>query len=389
MSSDTFKITHASDGTTHTRPNIFSNPHRRDTQSAIQPTTADSALTLHQQLPSYGPTPLHPLPSISVSLGQHSVLLKDESTRFGASSFKILGASYAIYRSLCQELHLPSDTPLSSLRNHLNILREEGRKSLTLVTASAGNWGRAVARTGSEMGVRSVILVPFTTDPETVQRIKDEGGEVDVRVLDQDYDSCVLEAEKLGMQRDWLLTMDTSWSGYEVFPRWVVDGYETMLAEVDEQVRERGLRKVDMVVVSVGVGSWAQAVVEHYRDSGTRVVAVEPEMAAGLFESLVLGDMVTVSTGRSIMNGMNCGTVSRIAWPGLRDGVDIAVAVGEDEVHRCVGELKQLGLDVGPCGAAPLAAVRRLRSAGLLDDDGVVVLFSTEGSRAYDIPSGS
>jgi len=314
-------------------------------------------------------------------------LLKDESSRFGQASFKILGASHAVHRALCTTLHLPCDTTtLHDLRGPYIIRDGEARQcsALTLVTASAGNWGRAVARTAAEMGIPCVVLVPRTTDPSTVHLIASEGDGVDVRVLDADYDSCVLEARRLGTREHWVLTMDTSWEGYETFPRWVVQGYETMLAEVDEQVGAVGA--VGTVVVSVGVGSWAQAVVEHYLRSGTRVVVVEPEAAAGLLESLVNGNVVTVSTGMSIMNGMNCGTVSRIAWPYLRDGVDIAVAVGEDEVHRCVEEFKQLGLDVGPCGAAPLAAVRRLRSAGLLDDDGVVVLFSTEGSRKYDVP---
>jgi len=397
MSNSTFTITHASDGSTHSRPNIYPNPHlinqkAKDHHNNASRPAENAALTLHRQLPSYATTPLHALPSLSASLNQHSIFLKDESTRFALPSFKILGASYAVHRALCQELSLDSDTSLIDLKTRISNSQSDGRdksRNLTLVTASAGNWGRAVARSGVEMGVPVVVLVPGTTDGETVGLIASEGREVDVRVLRMDYDRCVLEAQRLGEKDGWVLTMDTSWAGYETIPAWVVEGYESMLVEVDEQVAEACGKGVKMVVVSVGVGSWAQAVVRHYWATGTRVVVVEPEHAAGLLASLCTGEVVTVATRKSIMNGMNCGTVSKIAWQSLRDGVDTAVAVGEGEVHDCVGYFEERGLSVGPCGAAPLAAVRRLYDAGLLAadaDDGVVVLFSTEGSRSYDAP---
>ena len=39
------------------------------------------------------------------------------------------------------------------------------------------------------------------------------------------------------------------------------------------------------------------------------------------------------------MAGLNCGTVSRTAWPVLRDGCDAAVAVDDDEARRAVADL--------------------------------------------------
>ena len=45
-------------------------------------------------------TPLVKLPGLAKRLGIGNLLLKDESNRFGLNAFKVLGASYAMYRQL-------------------------------------------------------------------------------------------------------------------------------------------------------------------------------------------------------------------------------------------------------------------------------------------------
>ena len=93
---------------------------------------------------------------------------------------------------------------------------------------------------------------------------------------DGSYDEAVEQAavyadqESAGAGR--LLVQDTAWAGYESVPRWIVEGYGTLLAEVDRQFAERELPGPDLVSVPVGVGSLAQAVVTHYR-RGERVRA--------------------------------------------------------------------------------------------------------------------
>ena len=148
-------------------------------------------------------------------------------------------------------------------------------------------------------------------------------------------------------------------------------------------------------IVPVGCGSIAQAVTKHFKSATresyeTRVIAVEPTTAACLKSSLEAGKMSKVETGDSIMCGMNCGILSTTAWPVLKRGVDVSVVVSEVESHKAVEELDQLGVHAGPCGAASLAALRRLceeaRGDCALDEDSVVVLLCTEGSRKFEVP---
>lgn len=165
-----------------------------------------------------------------------------------------------------------------------------------------------------------------------------------------------------------------------------------MLTETDKQLKDMNISKVTHAIASVGVGSWAQAVTMHYKTSTYRsqVVTVEPDTAASLKASLDAGKITPITTGETIMNGMNCGTTSTTAFEVLRNGVDMSVTVSDLHVHKDIQYLKEHGINVGPCGAAPLTALRQLcreqKDTLVLDAHSTVVLFSTEGPREYEIP---
>ena len=106
----------------------------------------------------------------------------------------------------------------------------------------------------------------------------------------------------------------SGWAGYEQVPAWIVQGYQTLLDEIDTQLGGAP----DLVAVPVGVGSLAEAVVRHYRRPGAAhpsVLSVEPDTAACVLASLTAARSTTVATAATVMAGLNCGTVSRSAWP--------------------------------------------------------------------------
>ena len=318
-----------------------------------------SARPFHESLVGYAPTPLVELPSLAAELGVGRLVVKDESSRLGLSAFKVLGASWA-----CKQV----------------LDRQPGA---TLVTATDGNHGRAVARMAAHFGTTATVFVPAVMLPGTADLIASEGADV-VRV-DGDYDETVRVAARYAdVDPSRALVQDTAWDGYEEVAGWIVDGYQTLLEEVDEALGQ----VPDLVVVPVGVGSLAEAVVAHYRRPGTAhpsVLTVEPDTAACVLTSLSQGRPATVPTGTTVMAGLNCGTISSAAWPVLRHGCDAAVTVTDDEALQASAELKDLGISSGPCGAASLAGARNVltnevRRADLdLPDDAVVVLLSTEG----------
>ncbi|TDW28805.1 diaminopropionate ammonia-lyase [Cryobacterium psychrophilum] len=365
----------------------YSNPTARSWRTSAP----ESAVPFHRSLDGYTPTPLVGLPSLAAELGVGQVLLKDESNRLGLPAFKILGASWAVCRALCQRYDLdPEGMTVPRLKGFIRT-NVGVAEAPVLVTATDGNHGRAVARMAALLGLVSRIYIPAGLSSSAIDGIRSEGA--DVVETDGIYDDVVtLAAESTEGEALDVLIQDTAWEGYMQVPQWIVDGYGTLFGEIDDALQELHVAGPDLVVCPVGVGSLAQALVEHYRTAGNAAPALlssEPDTAACIAQSLLTGKPVVVATTYpSIMSGLNCGTPSELAWPALRAGLDAAVSVSESECRQAVLDLQHLGLDVGPCGAASLAGVRtavarpeRRQQLGL-DGNSVIVLVSTEGLAA-------
>jgi diaminopropionate ammonia-lyase len=331
----------------------------------------------HQTLPGYEVTPLVELREIAQELAVGRVFAKDESRRLGLPAFKALGASWAVRRVL-ERIHAAG-----------------GPTPATIVTATDGNHGRAVARFALHLGQRAIVLVPDGVHPDAIAAIRAEGA--NVVPVDGTYDDAVARAADLGREDGHVLVQDTAWAGYEEIPGWIVDGYDTLFLEIDEQLGALSLGAPDLVVVPTGVGSLLQAALVHHRQSGrgdrTAIVSVEPEGAACVRASLVAGEPVTISTGVTAMAGLNCGTPSTLAWPAVVSGLDAALVTDDRAAAHAADDLAALGVDAGPCGAAALAALRdalalggpdaeRFRRHLGIDGDATIVLLVTEGSAA-------
>ena len=337
-------------------------------------------------MPSYRPTPLIELPELAAELGVGAVLVKDESDRLGLPAFKILGASWAVNCALSKRGGF--DTPATGLPE----LRERvGNAAITLVTATDGNHGRAVARMAQLLGLAARVYVPAGTTAKTLEAIADEGAQV--VQTDLRYDDVVRAAASSTTNRPAdILIQDTAWRGYEEIPQWIVDGYSTMFDEIDAQLGERA---PDLIAVPTGVGSLLQAALRHYPSTGSgrrpstkpAVLAVEPVTAACVTASLAAGKPISVDTSQpTSMAGLNCGTVSTIAWPAIRDTLAAAVVVTDDQARAAMQRLHELGVPAGPSAAASLAGVRVVlgdtsqRDALATKADSLVVLISTEGA---------
>jgi diaminopropionate ammonia-lyase len=349
---------------------------RRWTPARLEP----AATHFHSSMPGYRPTPLVELPELAAELGVAAVFVKDESERLGLPAFKILGASWAVNCALSQRSGFDSPAgSLTELRNHSG--------PVTLVTATDGNHGHALARLAALLGLAARIYVPAGTAKETVETIANEGADV-VRT-DLVYDEVVwAAATSTAGHPDDLLIQDTAWQGYEQIPRWIVEGYGALFDEIDVQLGGCGAH---LIAVPTGVGSLLQAALQHYRDPARQqqpaILAVEPVTAACVTASLAAGKPVSVDTSTpTIMAGLNCGTVSTIAWPVIRDGLDAGVTVTDDQARVAKHRLHELGVPAGPCGGAALAGVREAlgdtghRAALAITADCVLVLISTDGA---------
>lgn len=355
------------------------NPYRQDpVPAAALPPPSGDALAFHRSLPGYQPTPLLALPALAAELGLAALWLKDEGPRFGLGAFKALGASWAIDRWMSER---------------------GGGAPATLATATDGNHGRAVAWTARALGQKAVVFVPRNTVPARIAAISGEGAEV--VVVDGTYDDAVRRAAAESAARGWQVISDTAYPGYTEIPRFIMAGYETLFAEVAEQMDAVGSGGPTAVLLQAGVGGLACAGVSFYsRRSGVprpRIAAVEPMDADCLLESIASpGGQIREGRGgqHSIMAGLNCGTPSLAAWPTLRAGIDLFLAVddgfAEEAMRRlAAGSGGDPHVVAGESGAAGLAGLLALyREPGLgaarpalgLGPTSRVLIVNTEGA---------
>ncbi|MCL2652450.1 MAG: pyridoxal-phosphate dependent enzyme [Propionibacteriaceae bacterium] len=351
------------------------------------PPLTPRARAFHASLPGYAPTPLVDAPELAAMLDVGHVLIKDESARFDLGAFKILGATWACVQALTAESGYDGPPDLAALREYLLSRAGPDGAAFTLVTATDGNHGRAVARAARLLGLPARIFLPRGVPDAVFDRIGAEDAAM--TVVDSVYDGAVDAAKQFvadGPGR--LLIQDMGWEGYDAVPDWIAEGYLTLTSEIDDQIASLGLDGVDLVAVPIGTGTLGQAVVQHFRGTGrvrtTRVMSVEPDTAACLLASLRAGEIVTVPTASTIANGLNCGTPSSTGWPWLRDGLSAAVAVSDDELRKAIADLAKVGVASGPSGCAAFAGLTAAltdparRSALGIDAASVVVALSTE-----------
>jgi diaminopropionate ammonia-lyase len=328
--------------------------HRAFTPEAVAEPSGDAA-AFHVRLPGWRETPVRKLDGVAAELGLDGVALKDESDRLGLPAFKVLGASWAVERAL-----------------------REAPETRTLVAASAGNHGRAVAHVAAMRGLRCRIFVPARAAAD--RRAAIEGEAAELIVVDGDYEDAVRLATAAGDEPEALALADV---GNSEPAHWGIDGYHTLFAEAAAQAG------FDALLVPAGVGSFAAAAARFGALAGRAVIAVEPDAAACVSASLAAGEPTVVPTPGTRMAGMDCAEVSPAAWPSLRDGILGTVTVTDDEAVAAMRELAALGHAIGDCGAAPLAALRALMTedegaqlhgaAGLDRPSARVLLVATEG----------
>ena len=320
-------------------------------------------------------TPLVRLPGLAKHLGIGNVLLKDESPRFGLNAFKALGASYAMHRQI-----------------------KKFPQIKIFCTATDGNHGRAVAWVARKLNRKAVIYMPKWTVPARIKAIENEGAEV--HVIDQSYDIAVemanirVEEGNKNGNNYWSLIQDTAWDGFEEIPLDIMKGYWTEMYEVTQQLKRE---TVDVLFLQSGVGSWAASILGYVATQWKNppiCISVEPYSANCLFESIKVGNRVIVqNNGTTIMAGLNCASVSTLAWDILKNGLSASMSIADElceEAMRLLaypipddpliisGESGSSGLG-GLIGLSRSTYYKELKKKINLNKNSTVLVINTEG----------
>ncbi|UCD62918.1 MAG: diaminopropionate ammonia-lyase [Candidatus Zixiibacteriota bacterium] len=377
------------------------NPHVTDTPSWTRPEYAafesSDILRFHRSIPGYSATPLLSLPVLAEKTGVSSIFVKDESRRFDLKAFKVMGASYAIYRFIKSgwERKFGVEFEIDNLYQP-ELLGQMDRP--TFCAATDGNHGRAVAWFSRLLGCKAVVYMPAGSARARVGNIRSEGAVVEV--IDGEYDEAVGTMAADAERNGWHIISDMSWPGHTETTGYVMAGYTTMFREIDDVLRSSKLPYPTHIIFQSGVGSFAAAGAWYYyrhRDaSGAKLISVEPTRADCLLESaLEGGGDLRPSRGDlgSIMAGLNCRTPSLIGWPLIRDRFAMFLSMPDDYSKAAMRQYyyphgEDPRIISGESGAAGLGALLALSSEDSLaearrrlsiDDRSVILLFNTEG----------
>lgn len=348
----------------------------------------------HKSFDEYSITPLHNLEGLANRFGVKNIFLKDESYRFGLNAFKVLGGAYAIGHYLADRLGMDiSETTFEYLKS---AEAKEKIGEITFVTATDGNHGRGVAWAANQLNQKSVVYMPKGSSPVRLNNIRKEGSQASI--IDGNYEDAVKLSDEMAKKNGWIVIQDTAWEGYEDIPRWIMQGYSTLIYEVMEQLDEYGIDKPSHVFLQAGVGSFPGAIqgylVDKFGEDRPITVIVEPDDANCHYLSslsgsreIVEGDMPT------IMAGLACGAPNTISYEILRDYADGYLSCPDYVAARGMrilaspikGDPQVISGESGAVGIGVITLLmerddyKDIKASLKLDNDSVILLISTEG----------
>lgn len=245
-------------------------------------------------------TPLLPSSWLS-SIADGDVVLKIESLNL-TNSFKIRGALNAALR-----LSEGIDTPP------------------VIVTASAGNHGRALALAAEELGITCVVFTPATA-PEAKQNAIRRHGAI-LHSDCADYDTAEQQAKEFAESEGGIYISPYNHPD-------VIAGAGTIGLELAEV-----MPLLDVIVVPIGGGGLASGVGLAAKAAmpNTRVVGVEVEASSPFTLSLEAGRITEITPRASLADGL-VGNLEpgSMTFPLVQQVVDEVVTVSEDELVRAM-----------------------------------------------------
>lgn len=268
-------------------------------------------------------TPLRPSPWLS-SIADGQVFLKIESANL-TSSFKIRGAMNA---ALKLSEGIDSDTP-------------------TIVTASAGNHGRALAMAAEQFGLTCVVFTPASAPDAKKNAIRRHGAILHSEC--DDYDAAEQQARAFAESEDAVYVSPYNHAD-------VIAGAGTIALEI-----VAAMPLFDVAVVPLGGGGLASGIGLALKAIAPKVeiVGVEVEASSPFTLSLEAGRITSITPRASLADGL-VGNLEAdsMTFALVQRVVDRVVTVSEDDLARAMkGLAAEERLIVEGAGAAATAAI--------------------------------
>lgn len=257
--------------------------------------------------------------------------------------FSIESGAFGINARITLKLETAQHTGSFKPRGAFNRVLSRNFRDGTLVAASGGNHGVAVAYVAKTLGLKAEIFVPTVSSPVKIERLRRYGATV--RIGGEVY----ADALELSLSR----ASDADVLDVHAYDQpEVICGQGTLALELQEQAND-----LDTVLVAVGGGGLIGGVAAWYAGRA-RVVAVEPESCPTLHAAREAGAPVDVVTGGIAGDSLAARRIGTIPFYLISRYVERAVLVSDDAIRTAMTTLwEDLRLVTEPGGAAAFAAL--------------------------------
>ncbi|WP_405871405.1 cysteine synthase A [Streptomyces sp. NBC_00005] len=265
---------------------------------------------------------------------------------------------------------LESVNPLSSIKDRAALFmlraaeeRGELRPGGTVVEATSGNTGIALAALAAARGHRCVIVLPDSATAERIALLKALGAEVVRTPRETGYQGAIAKAEEIhaATPGSWFTCQHENEDNVRAH-------YETTGPEIWADTGGR----VDVLVCGVGTGGTLTGIARYLkeRNPSVHVVAVEPENSPVLSRG---------TAGQHRIPGLNGGFVAGTTDVSLID--EVVTVSDEDAMHTARELARGQGVFVGVSSGAAVHACVRLVAKPEYADRTVVTVLPDTGER--------
>jgi len=313
---------------------------------------------LHQ----VGWTPVYQPESLRKSLGMQELWIKDES-RNPSASFKDRASALVVARAIEEDIQ-------------------------TIIAASTGNAGAAMACMAASVGKQAVIMAPRSAPPAKVAQLLTFGARV--VLVDGSYDQAFDLSIEASCEFGWY-NRNTGYNPY------TVEGKKTAGLEIWEQVLQKRKKNAKnlTVFIPVGDGNILSGVAKGFIDllalgwieKLPRLVGVQAEGSAAIYNAFEAGiNKITPVSAKTVADSISVDLPrdGLRALNRVRQSGGYFLSVSDQEILDSIPALGKAGLFVEPAAAAAFAGLQAALRKGLHQPDEPALVLCT-GSGLKDI----
>jgi len=219
-----------------------------------------------------------------------------------------------------------------------------------VICASAGNHAQGVALGARTRGIPAVIVMPLITPDIKVQAVADLGAEIVLH--GDDYDQAYEHAVELARERGMVFV-------HPFDDPDVIAGQGTIAMEI---LRQQHGDAIDAIFVPVGGGGLIAGIGAYVKALYPRIkiIGVEPEDAAGMYESLRAGKRVTLERVGMFADGVAVRRVGEETFRLAKQYVDEIILVTTDQICAAIQDIFQDTRSIAEAsGALAVAGIKK------------------------------